>query len=619
MSILRLRCLSHSLLYQSERTLHERFFATVPTSSHLNREALNYDVLIVGGGPAGLSAAIKIKQLCEEKEKDISVCVVEKGGEIGSHILSGNVLETKALDELFADWRSCPDVPIKVPASKDRFYYLASSSSSFRLPAIGPLHNKGNYIVSLSEVCRWLGKRAESLGVEVLSGYSGKEVLYNWNGAVVGVTTGDHGVAKDGSRKETFSLGVELRARATLFAEGCRGSLSESLIKRYNLRESAEHQTYALGLKEVWEVPTSQHKEGTVIHTVGYPTDHGTYGGGFVYHMADNKVALGLVIGLDYKNPTLNTFKEFQRWKLHPVIRQNIEGGTCLQYGARTLNEGGLQSIPKLSFPGGALIGCSAGFLNVPKIKGTHMAMKSGILVGEAVFRALTGEAAAAAAEAETIKRRREVSLVPAPAGSDAVVPSEAWKKGPADLSELEGAVQRSWITEELHSVRNIRPAFSMLGLIPGLLHAFIETYVFRGKAPWTFSHRAPDHERTQPLSECTPISYSDFKPDAKLTLDLPRALYLSGTNHDHDQPSHLTLRDPGVPERVNHAQFGGPESKYCPAGVYEYREEANGRQHLVINAQNCLHCKACDIKDSTQNIKWTTPQGGGGPNYKVM
>lgn len=552
---------------------------------------MKYDVLVVGAGPAGLSAAIRIKTQAKEAGKDISVCVVEKGAEVGSHILSGNVLETRAMDELIPDWKEDPDCPIKTKVTKDSFLLLPGASWSLRLPTPPQMHNrakgKENYVVSLSEVVRWMGKKAEALGVEIYPGFAGKQVLYSWDGHVEGVGTGDFGVAKDGGRKPTYSPGVDLRARVTLLAEGCRGSLSESVMSRFGLRQAAgaEPQTYALGIKEVWKVPEAQHSPGTVVHTIGYPASGTTYGGGFIYHMSDCRVALGYVIGLDYSNPHINTFKEFQKWKLHPAVRKHIEGGTCLQYGARTLNEGGFQSIPKLSFPGGAMVGCSAGFLNVPKIKGTHTAMMSGMMAGEAVVRAMADD--------------------------------KAPQKGPLDLSNYEEALKKSWLWDELRGVRNIKPAFR-LGLVPGLVHAAVDTYLLRGKAPWTWSHGRPDHERLRPLSEApSPPDYP--KPDGVLTFDLPTSLYRSGTNHEHDQPSHLQIKDPGAFERSNLPHYGGPETKYCPAGVYEYRTDEHGRQRLVVNAQNCLHCKACDIKDPGRNIKWTVPEGGQGPSYSVM
>ncbi|GLI67821.1 hypothetical protein VaNZ11_012102 [Volvox africanus] len=552
------------------------------------REQMSYDVLVVGAGPAGLSAAIRIKTQCQSAGKDVSVCVIEKGSEVGAHILSGNVLETRALDELLPDWKDDPDCPIKVLANRDSMLWLASPSWSLRLPTPPSMRSKGkNYVVSLSEVARWMGRRAEALGVEIYAGFAGKKVLYGWDGHVEGVATNDFGIGRDGRAKSTFSPGVDLRARVTLLAEGCRGSLSEEVISRFDLRQAAgaEPQTYAIGIKEVWQVPESQHQPGTVVHTIGYPASYDTYGGGFIYHMSDRRVALGYVIGLDYKNPHINTFQEFQRFKAHPAVRRHIEGGTCLQYGARTLNEGGLQSIPRLYFPGGALVGCSAGFLNVPKIKGTHTAMMSGMMAGEAAFRALTA----------------------------ADVP----EKGPVDMSKYEEALKRSWLWDELNAVRNVRPGFRW-GLLPGLVNAALEEYLLRGKEPWTLRHGRPDREYLRPLSEApSPPTYA--KPDGVVTFDLPTSLYRSGTNHDHDQPSHLLVSNPGEFERSNLPHYGGPETKYCPAGVYEYRTDEYGRSRLHINAQNCLHCKACDVKDPGRNIRWTVPEGGQGPSYTAM
>ncbi|WP_440997782.1 electron transfer flavoprotein-ubiquinone oxidoreductase [Arhodomonas sp. SL1] len=539
---------------------------------------MEYDVVIVGGGPSGLAAAIRLMQRASEAERELSVCVLEKGGEIGAHILSGAVIEPRALEELLPDWKE-RGAPLNTPASEDRFLYLTATGAR-RLPTPPQMKNEGNYIISLGNLCRWLAEQAEELGVEIYPGFAAAEVLYHDDGSVKGVATGDMGLNPNGTPGPNHEPGVELHARQTLLAEGCRGSLTKTLTERFNLRKGADPQTYGLGIKELWEVKPENHQPGLVIHTVGWPMDSKTYGGSFLYHLEDNQVAVGFVVGLDYDNPYLSPFDEMQRFKTHPAIRPTFEGGRRISYGARALSEGGYQSIPKLTFPGGALIGDTAGFLNMPKIKGSHTAMKSGMTAADAVFEALGGEGG----------NGDEITAYPE-------------------------RLRESWLWDELYRARNIRPSFRW-GLWPAMAYSAIDTYVFAGKAPWTFHHHA-DHEQLKPKDRGQPIDYP--KPDGVITFDRLSSVFLSNTNHEENQPCHLTLRDDSVPVTVNLERYAGPEARYCPAGVYEFVDDDQGNPRLQINAQNCVHCKTCDIKDPTQNIHWVVPEGGGGPNYPNM
>jgi electron-transferring-flavoprotein dehydrogenase len=540
----------------------------------VERERLEYDVVVVGAGPAGLAAAIRLKQLAASSGTDVGVCVIEKGSEVGAHILSGAVFEPRALDELIPDWRE-RGAPLNTPATEDRFLYL-TKNHALRLPTPPQMHNHGNYIISLGNLCRWLAGQAEELGVEIYPGFAAAEVLYDEGGRVRGVATGDMGLGRDGKPTERYTPGVELIARETLFAEGCRGSLTKTLVERFHLRDGSDPQTYAIGVKELWEVAPEHHQPGLVVHTVGWPMDSATYGGSFLYHLEDRQVAVGFVIGLDYQNPFLSPFEEFQRFKTHPAIRGFFEGGRRISYGARALNEGGLQSIPQLDFPGGALVGCAAGFVNVPKIKGSHTAMKSGMVAAETIFARLTGDAGA----------------------------------------KVRDALQRSWVWDELHQVRNIRPSFR-LGLWSGLIYSALDTYVLRGRAPWTLHHH-PDHTQLTRADAAPRIEYP--RPDGKITFDRLSSVFISNTNHEEDQPPHLKLRDPAKAILVNYRLYDSPEQRYCPAGVYEIVEDAGtGEKRLQINAQNCVHCKTCDIKDPEHNIDWVVPEGGGGPNYPNM
>jgi electron-transferring-flavoprotein dehydrogenase len=551
----------------------------------IERESMEFDVVVVGAGPSGLSAAIKLAQLAQEQQKETTICVVEKGSEVGAHIVSGAVFETKALEELFPDWKE-QGAPVNVTVTGDDIYLMRSADSAIKIPNFAvpkTMHNHGNYIISLGNLCRWLAEKAEALGVEIFPGFTASEALIDENGQVKGIITGDMGVAEDGSQKDGYMPGMELHAKYTVFAEGCRGHIGKQLIKKFELDKGKEPQHYGIGIKEIWKIPSEQHQLGKVVHSAGWPvSESNSAGGGFLYHIEDNQVAVGLIVDLSYSNPHVSPFDEFQRYKHHPQISQYLKGGERISYGARAITKGGLQSQPKMVFPGGLLIGDDAGTLNFAKIKGSHTAMKSGIIAAETIFEALNSDSAS------------------------------------AELDSFSMNYKNSWAWKELHMQRNFGPAQHRWGNLLGSAYCFFDINIFNGALPWTLSDPKPDHAQMKKASECKPIVYP--KPDGILSFDKLSSVFISNTNHEEDQPVHLKLTDPNIPIEVNLEDFDEPAQRYCPAGVYEViRDDDGNNPRFQINAQNCVHCKTCDIKDPSQNITWVTPEGAGGPNYPNM
>lgn len=549
----------------------------------MERESMEFDVVIVGAGPSGLSAACRIMQLAQESEQEITVCVVEKGSEVGAHILSGAVLEPRALDELFPDWQSM-GAPVSSKVTEDTFFFYTSQQSAIKLPGFAipkPTHNDGNYIVSMGNVCRWLAEQAEGLGVEIYPGFTAAEILYHEDGSVKGIATGEMGVSAEGEQKDSYVPSMELHAKYTLFAEGCRGHLGKQLIDQFNLNEGKDPQHYGIGIKEIWEIPAEQHEEGKVIHGIGWPlSESGSSGGAFLYHAENNQVYIGLITDLSYSNPHVSPYEEFQRWKHHPETAKYLKGGTRIAYGARAIAKGGLNSLPKMHFPGGLIIGCDAGTLNSVKIKGNHTAMKSGMVAAETIVAALKSDA-------------------PAP-----------------DLVDFDNAMKNSWLHEELYTTRNFSGFMHKFGSLIGAAFVWIDQTIFGGKLPFTVHDTTPDHAALKPAAQCKKISYP--KPDNTLSFDRLSSVFLSNTNHEEDQPCHLRLKDASIPLGQNLPMYDEPAQRYCPAGVYEIVEDSDGKR-FQINSQNCVHCKTCDIKDPAQNITWVTPEGFGGPNYPNM